>query len=391
MNNFKLCTEFVEMQKNPIAIVDIDKNILIDANSSFANLFTLKDIDKFKKDLSLFYSKISNKNSKIFKNSVDFKEYLLKKKNSSKEGINILIKQDNNKKIYLKVLINVLSSKITILTFVHISDIQDETKRVEKKISFLEEYKEAVDHGAIVSKADLRGIITYINDSFCEISGYSKEELIGSVHSIIRHPNMDSAVFRQMWKTITSGNTWSGLIENRAKDGKAYYVDSIIMPIVRKEQICEYIAIGKNVTKLIEEENAFDKMRLEEWKHSIGRAKEIKDNEILNSMPFASIILTSNNTIVNYNEAFISIFDIINAKDKISAIEKKEANFSDIATFENDVFNSELLDWKESLEVCDSEGTIIDLDIGAQVYKYKVFVKKYVNKDKHFIVSLIED
>ena len=84
---------------------------------------------------------------------------------------------------------------------------------------------------AIVSKTDLLGNITYANDEFCKWSGYTKEELMGKNHRILRHPDMPKEAFEEMWRTISSGNIWRGEVKNRAKDGSVYWVDAIIAPI----------------------------------------------------------------------------------------------------------------------------------------------------------------
>lgn len=87
------------------------------------------------------------------------------------------------------------------------------------------------DGRAIVSETDLKGVITFANRRFCEISGYSAEELVGEAHNIIRHPDMPKAAFAQLWKTILSGTIWHGLVKNLRKDGKYYWVDTEVSPI----------------------------------------------------------------------------------------------------------------------------------------------------------------
>lgn len=84
---------------------------------------------------------------------------------------------------------------------------------------------------AIVSETDLNGIITFANRRFCEISGYSVDELVGKPHSIIRHPDMPKTAFEQLWKTILSGTIWHGLVKNLRKDGKYYWVDTEVSPM----------------------------------------------------------------------------------------------------------------------------------------------------------------
>jgi len=114
----------------------------------------------------------------------------------------------------------------------------------------LKEYKNVVDESNIVSKTDTKGFITYVNDQFCDISGYRKDELIGKPHNIIRHEEMPSDAFEKMWKTIKSKNTWKGIVKNRTKNNGFYYVHTTIKPILDTSgNIIEYIGIRKDITE----------------------------------------------------------------------------------------------------------------------------------------------
>ena len=123
----------------------------------------------------------------------------------------------------------------------------------KKNLHFLKEYQEVVNRSSIVSKADINGIITFVNDAFCDISGYSREELIGKNHNIVRHPDMPSDAFENMWKTIKEDKqVWQGIVRNRAKNSKSYYVDSTIMPIIDLDgNILEYISLRHSVTDIM--------------------------------------------------------------------------------------------------------------------------------------------
>ena len=86
------------------------------------------------------------------------------------------------------------------------------------------------DGGVMITETDTAGIITYANRKFREMTGYSKEELIGSPHSINRHPDMPKAAFEGMWETIKGGNYWEGLVKNMNNEGKYYLVEVWIKP-----------------------------------------------------------------------------------------------------------------------------------------------------------------
>ncbi|MEA3352371.1 MAG: diguanylate cyclase [Campylobacterota bacterium] len=117
--------------------------------------------------------------------------------------------------------------------------------------NLLNEYKRAVDLSNIVSKTNPKGVITYVNDKFCEISGYKRDELIGRPHNIIRHPQMDSSAFKDLWDTIKNKQSWHGVITNMKKDGTKYIVDSTVIPILDVDgDIIEYIAVRHDITEL---------------------------------------------------------------------------------------------------------------------------------------------
>ena len=122
-----------------------------------------------------------------------------------------------------------------------------------ENLHFLEVYQEAVNLSSIVSKTDLKGIITYVNEPFCQISGFTKEELIGKNHNIVRHPNNPKSIFYDIWKTISKDKkVWKGVVKNRAKNGKSYYVDSVIIPIMDLNgKILEYISLRHDITEVM--------------------------------------------------------------------------------------------------------------------------------------------
>ncbi|MCW8931381.1 MAG: EAL domain-containing protein [Gammaproteobacteria bacterium] len=135
------------------------------------------------------------------------------------------------------------------------TEVNEQKKQVVINSSLLNEYKKAVDMSAIVSKADIKGNITYVNEAFCNISGYSRKELIGSNHRIINNPKVPKTLFKDLWQTISAKKTWKGIICNKRKDGTEYYVSSTIVPILSVNgDLKEYISIRTDVTEIFNQQ-----------------------------------------------------------------------------------------------------------------------------------------
>ncbi len=121
----------------------------------------------------------------------------------------------------------------------------------------MKNYKIIVDQSSIISKTNINGIITYVNKNFCDVSGYNENELIGNSHNVIRHPDEEDELYKELWNTIKNKKKiWSGVLKNKAKDGKDYYVQSSIMPILDENRaIVEFIALRTNITTLYNQNN----------------------------------------------------------------------------------------------------------------------------------------
>ncbi len=187
--------------------------------------------------------------------------------------------------------------------------LENKTNENKDIINLLHQYREAIDQTMIVSRTDVNGVITYANDKFCEISGYSQGELLGKRHNIVKHPSNPESMYTDIWQTITSKKIWHGTFANKAKDGSKYYVTSTIVPLIdRNGDIKEFIGLRDDVTKQIDYQ--------EKLKHQTQRL-----NTIFNSQEHITLILEPNSGIVDVNNKFFETFGFKNLESFNSSMD----------------------------------------------------------------------
>ena len=217
-----------EIQKDFSNSLKISKEIF---NNAYFSMATSKDNIILNDILNKLFSSISNEN---------------------KDSINNNWISVNYEKIvnYEKVLI----AGMVFLLIIFIISLKN--RQINNINSQMKKYIKIVDENVLTSSTDLDGNITYASEAFCEISGYTKDELIGQNHRIIRHSDMKESTYKELWETITSGKTWKGEIKNKKKNGDYYWVKASISPMFdNKGEIISYTAIREDITdkKIIEE------------------------------------------------------------------------------------------------------------------------------------------
>lgn len=188
-------------------------------------------------------------------------------------------------------------------------DYKRKQKELNRSTQLLNEYKNAVDERSIVSKTNDKGIITYVNEKFCNISGYSKEELIGKNHNIVRHEDTKDDLYQGLWETIRhQKKSWTGQIKNKKKDGTYYWVDTLIKPILDKNgNIEEFIALKNDVTEQ-EDVKEYFKIKLKGSQKNLNYSIKLS-KEYEKAIDSSNILLRTNlDKKINYiNDKFMQL------------------------------------------------------------------------------------
>jgi len=237
----------------------------------------------------------------------------------------------------------------------------------------LEEYKKIVDSSYIVTETDLRGVITYVNETFVRISGYSREELLGKPHNIVRDPNVPKETFKEMWQTIKSKKRWKGILPNRAKNGKRYIVDVTIAPILDHDgAIIKYIAFRTDITQLLAQKQ-------QELSLSVQKALLINQEDLLATIPLPSAIVNEDSTLLYVNKTFKQFFE-----QKMSQDDCLENYFIDKEGY---ISQGQIIDWKScELDICSIFNKKVLIKVHGHEQEFLLHTKML--EEEKFIVSL---
>ncbi len=202
-------------------------------------------------------------------------ELIEKIKNINKNIVTMIYSQNDDKESFLKTIYlkidGYLMPPFDTNNFLEIlcksiEKCKAKKEKKEKKIESLriqKQYTDLVDKNSIISRTDKNGIITFVNENFCKVSEYTKEELLGKTHNLVRHPDNSKEIYIDLWNTIKNKKAeWSGVIKNLSKSGKIYYIKTTIKPILDLNgEILEFISVRSNVnTILSDKKHLIDKI-----------------------------------------------------------------------------------------------------------------------------------
>ena len=258
IDNSKLITLFLDNTNDMFFILDVTQEkigvlyankIAIDKLGYTIEEMNAIGVDGFKKSIS---------------SSLNFTQRLeeLKLKGSIVDNA-ILIRKDKTE-FPVEVNAKIIKHQNIQYNMAIVSDITDRLKyeqELNENVHKLKSYKNAMDVNSIVTISTPSGIIKYANEKFYEVTKFSKEEVIGNNHNIVRHPDVPEEVFSDMWETITDKKIWHGQLKNLTKDAKTYIVQIAIVPILDSQNnIIEYIATRYEITDLVNKQEKIEQL-----------------------------------------------------------------------------------------------------------------------------------
>ena len=184
-----------------------------------------------------------------------------------------------------------------------------------------EAYLSLLNKEAIVSKTDYEGNITFINDAFLEVSGYTEDEVIGKSHNIVRHPDTPKSLFKELWDTIKSGKVWEGTLRNLSKNKETYYVNTKIIPVYDDlgKNIVEFISIKFLVTQEENQRRAQNRRYLEQvttYKKEISALKKEKETILSKINGFNDNSELLKNKVISYENRIKSLLSQLEIYEK---------------------------------------------------------------------------
>lgn len=307
----------------------------IDASYAYIEFDTQGNImsgnDNFLKAMSYSGEEIKGKHHRIFvdraySNSSEYEKFWKELRDGNVQSGQFKRIDKNGNDVYLQAVYSpVLDSSGKVLKVIKIaSNITEEKEAAAQMQREIDARMASVDTACIVSETDLKGYITYVNDKHCEVSQYSREELIGSNQNIVRHPDMPKDVFKEMWATIGKGKIFKGLVKNRRKDGTPYYVDGVFTPVLGKDgKPVKYIGIRYDITQ-----QTYEKLAAEGIVNAIDTS-------------FAFIEFDTKGNIIRANNNFLKTLEYsledIKGKHHRLFVDREYANSNEYARFWEDL------------------------------------------------------
>lgn len=269
-----------------------------------------------------------------------------------------------------------------ILPYFTAIELEQKNNAIKRHLADLEFFKQSVSNYVLISKTDEQGIITDVNEMFCDISGYEKNELIGKSHNIIRHPDVPKYFFKKMWETLQSGKNWHGIIKNRSKNGNDYFVDSFIKPVFDENgNITSFFSIRFDITAQEEKKKDIEQKLFHQMHF-------VKENEQKLNKEFSDkfeLLLSENKRLKSENSELKMAFELSSTKkNQYVEIEDKKQ----IMQFETAIgdLEAELAKARNQVRLL----TTAKINNDQEINKFKEEIEK-LKKDKRHLNETLQE
>ncbi|TVR81197.1 MAG: PAS domain S-box protein [Chitinophagaceae bacterium] len=258
-----------------------------------------------------------------------------------------------------------------------------ERKKAELELSM---QKYALDHSSIVSITDPNGIITYVNNKFCEILGYTSDQLIGNTHRIIKSDYHDQLYFKKMWSTIKNGEIWKGVMKNKTKSGDYFWADTTIVPFLdENKKPYKFLAIRFDITEQKEVEQAMRLLNLTLEKRVKQRTEELEEAN-LELESFTSAVSHDLRNPINLIRSFTQLL----LKKYGADFEDKPKEYLTEIVKETDKMSTLIKDLLELSKITRKEIIVEEVDLSEEVRKIMKFYQN-MYADKKYLIRMQEN
>lgn len=241
------------------------------------------------------------------------------------------------------------------LLFTYIDNYEElltSKKLLIEQEKLLNHYKQVIDDILIVVKTDANGIIQYVNDKFCQTTGYTYEESIGKPHIdlVSHHQLMDKELFKDMWENVKNLKPHQMIIRNQDKQGSSYWLSSYFYPIAdNNNNLTEIITFSENITDQIKKEKENKLKDTKENRDNITKAIELSQGQFVKYIPFPTIIIDNQDIITEYNDEFETIILMSTNTPLYEKLLEQELKLSDIIKVDDGIFLLETL--RDNIEI----------------------------------------
>lgn len=206
---------------------------------------------------------------------------------------------------------------------------------LDLKNSVLKAYQEAIEKAAIVTITNKDGIITYVNENYCKATGYSFDEVVGQRYDIITHLSNSPGLYDEIWESLLAKKTWQGLIVSQTRALMPLYHYKTIVPIINtKGEIIEFISVIQDLTELYKRNEASEK-------ENLTLALDVKEDELLKQIPFASALMHNDLSFHNYNKHFEELVNNHTDESLLLKLTQQLLSLKELVAFEEmDQFES---------------------------------------------------